>query len=132
MASHIGAFEVNRDPYNLQDWELRWLADHDCVVGIIFMNYWISPNDTPLGLRYIEQTIDHIRNVAGAGVIGLGTDFDGFTDPPDEITDMSQMPRLTRYLTCLRGESGRKYSDVDIKNILGGNALRLLTKGWGS
>ena len=132
MASHIGAFEVNRDPYNLQDWELRWLADHDCVVGIIFMNYWISPNDTPLGLRYIEQTIDHIRNVAGAGVIGLGTDFDGFTDPPDEITDMSQMPRLTRFLTCLRAESGRKYSDEDIKNILGGNALRLLTKGWGS
>ena len=133
LASHIGAFEINRDPYNLEDWELKWLADHECVAGIIFMNYWISPIDTPLGLKYIEQTISHMRNVAGVDVIGIGTDFDGFTDPPDEIVDMSQIPRLTRYLACLRdGLGSKKYSDEDIQKILGGNALRLLLSGWGS
>ncbi len=125
LASHTGAFEINRDPYNLEDWELKWFADHDCVVGIIFMNYWISPVDNSLGLKYIEQTIDHIRNVSGSQVLGIGTDFDGFTDPPDEITDMSELPRITRYLHSLN-----RYSDQELELFLGKNALRLLMNGW--
>ena len=101
------------------------------MAGVIFMNYWISPIDTELGLKYIEQTMSHIKDVAGANVIGLGTDFDGFTDPPDEIVDMSQMPRLTRHLSCLMdGVGSKKYKDEEIQNILGGNAIRLLLEGW--
>ena len=131
LSRHTGVFEINRDPYNLEDWELKWLADHDCVVGIIFMNYWISPIDNELGIKYIEQTMSHIRNIAGTGIISLGTDFDGFTDPPDEIVDMSEIPRLTRYLHCLMdGIGSRKYKDQEIEDILGANAIRLLMNGW--
>ena len=89
------------------------------------MNYWISPVDNSLGLKYIEQTIDHIRNVSGSQVLGIGTDFDGFTDPPDEITDMSELPRITRYLHSLN-----RYSDQELELFLGKNALRLLMNGW--
>lgn len=131
LSSHSGVFEINRDPYNLEDWELKWFAEHECVVGIIFMNYWLSPTDTSLGLKYIEQTMNHMKNTAGSGIIGIGTDFDGFTDPPDEITDISQLPRITRYLSSLRnGIGSKKYTDEEIKNILGGNSLRLLLDGW--
>jgi microsomal dipeptidase-like Zn-dependent dipeptidase len=126
MSSHTGCFEINRDPYNLEDWELKWIADHGGVVGVIFMNYWISPVDTPLGLKYIEQTISHMRSVAGADVVGLGTDYDGFTDPPDEMVDISELPRLTRYLASLE-----RYSDNEIKGFLGGNSLKMLMNGWG-
>lgn len=131
LSSHGGVFEINRDPYNLEDWELKWFAEHECVVGIIFMNYWLSPTDTSLGLKYIEQTMNHMKNTAGSDIIGIGTDFDGFTDPPDEITDISQLPRITRYLSSLRnGIGSKKYTDEEIKNILGGNSLRLLLDGW--
>ena len=125
ISSHTGCFEINRDPYNLEDWELKWIADHGGVVGVIFMNYWISPVDTPLGLKYIEQTISHTRDVAGANVVGLGTDYDGFTDPPDEMVDISELPRLTRYLRSLE-----RYSDDEIKGFLGGNSLNTLMNGW--
>ena len=75
--------------------------------------------------------MNHIKNTAGSGIIGIGTDFDGFTDPPDEITDISQLPRITRYLSSLRnGIGSKKYTDEEIKNILGGNSLRLLLDGW--
>ena len=37
IASHVGAFEVNRLSYNLQDWELKWLADRGGEAGIIFI-----------------------------------------------------------------------------------------------
>ena len=132
VASHIGAFGVNPDPLNLEDWEIKWLADHNCLIGIIFMNYWLSPVDTGLGLKYIEKTIDHIINIAGDQVLAIGTDFDGFTDPPDEITDISELPRLTRYLKCFRsGVDMDKYSDETIANILGRNSLRFILEGWG-
>jgi microsomal dipeptidase-like Zn-dependent dipeptidase len=124
MATHTGAFEINRVSYNLHDWELKWLADHGCAVGIIFMNYWISPVDSGLGLKYIEQTLNHIINVCGEDTASIGTDFDGFTDPPDEIVDMSELPRMTMYL------KGLDYSDRAIEKFLGLNALRVLRNGW--
>ena len=132
IASHIGAFSVNPDPLNLEDWEIKWLADHNCLIGIIFMNYWLSPIDSSLGLKHIERTIDHIINIAGDQVLCIGTDFDGFTDPPDEITDISELPRLTRYLSSLRSGIGQpKYTNETISNILGRNSLRFILEGWG-
>ena len=96
FASHVGAFGINPDPYNLEDWEIKWLADHGCALGVIFMNYWISPVDSKMGLKYLDQTISHIINVGGENVPAIGTDFDGFTDPPDEITNISELPRFTK------------------------------------
>ena len=131
VASHIGAFGVNPDPLNLADWEIKWLADHNSLMAIIFMNYWLSPVDSSLGLKYIEKTIDHVINVAGHEVLAIGTDFDGFTDPPDEITDISELPRLTRYLSCLKaGVDNDKYTPEVIKDILGRNSMRFIFEGW--
>ena len=131
ISSHAGVFEINPDPYNLHDWELEWFATHGGVLGIIFMNYWISPVDSPLGIKYIERTLEHAMKIGGSDIVGIGTDFDGFTDPPDEITDMSELPRITKYLKCLTGKGGKqKYSDEIISKFLGGNALRVLREGW--
>ncbi|MAR65980.1 MAG: hypothetical protein CL833_01890 [Crocinitomicaceae bacterium] len=131
ISSHSGVFEINPDPYNLHDWELEWFATHGGVLGIIFMNYWISPVDSPLGIKYIERTLEHAMKIGGSDIVGIGTDFDGFTDPPDEITDMSELPRITKYLKCLTGKGGKqKYSDEVIAKFLGGNALRVLKEGW--
>ena len=88
------------------------------------MNYWISQVDSGLGLKYIERTLNHIVNVCGTDVAAIGTDFDGFTDPPDELVDMSELPRITAYL------KGLDIDDEIVKKFLGQNALRLLTKGW--
>ena len=33
----------------------------------------------------------------------IGTDFDGFTDPPDEIIHMGQLPRITSHLKAVGG-----------------------------
>ena len=63
-------------------------------------------------------------NVAGEEVVGIGTDFDGFTDPPDEIVDISQLPRMTQYLMSVG------YKDETIRKFLGENALNLLLEGW--
>jgi membrane dipeptidase len=132
VATHVGAQAINPSPYNLADWEIRWLADHGGFAGVIFMNYWLMPHETRFGLNFIERTLAHFIDVGGEEVAVLGTDFDGFTDPPDDLLDASQLPRLTQRLRAARSGPGvPRYGDETIRKILGGNALRVLRAGWG-
>lgn len=125
IASHIGAYEINPSPYNLKDWELKKIADSGGVAAVIFMNYWLMPHETKRGVNFIARTIEHFVNVGGIEAVGIGTDFDGFTDPPDDLKDASELPYLTQRLLA------EGYSDEAINKILGGNALRVLRTGWG-
>jgi microsomal dipeptidase-like Zn-dependent dipeptidase len=125
IASHVGAYEINPSPYNLKDWEIKKIADMGGVVGVIFMNYWLMPHETNRGLNFIARTLDHFMNVGGADHVGIGTDFDGFTDPPDDLSDASELPKLTQRLLA------EGYTVEQIQKILGENALRVLREGWG-
>jgi membrane dipeptidase len=125
LATHVGAYEINPSPYNLQDWELKKIADSGGVAGVIFMNYWLMPHETKRGVNFISRTIGHFVQVAGVDHVGIGTDFDGFTDPPDDLKDASELPYLTQRLAA------ENYSAEAITKILGGNAMRALRQGWG-
>ena len=94
------------------------------MVGVIFMNYWLMPRESHRGLNFIVRTIDHMVNAAGIDHVGIGSDFDGFTDPPDDLKDASQLPRLTQRLLVTG------YRPEEIQKIWGGNALRVLREGW--
>jgi membrane dipeptidase len=124
-ATHVGAYEHNPTPYNLRDWEVQRLARDGGVVGVIFMPYWLVPHGHGQGLNQVARTIEHFVNIAGEDAVGLGTDFDGFTTPPEDLKDASEMPRLTQRLLS------DGYSERAVCKILGGNALRLLRDGWG-
>jgi microsomal dipeptidase-like Zn-dependent dipeptidase len=125
IASHVGAYEINPSPYNLQDWEIKKIADTGGVVGVIFMNYWLMPHETKRGLNFIAQTIKHLVDVGGIDHVGIGSDFDGFTDPPDDLKDVSELPKLTQRLLA------EEYTGEQVAKIWGGNALRVLREGWG-
>jgi len=125
VATHIGAYEYNPTPYNLRDWEVKRLARDGGMVGVIFMPYWLISHGHGQGLNDVAHTIDYFINLAGEDAVGLGTDFDGFTTPPEDLKDASEMPRLTQRLLV------DGYSEKSIGKILGGNALRVLRDGWG-
>jgi membrane dipeptidase len=125
LATHVGAYEINPDPYNLQDWELRQIAESGGAVGVIFMNYWLMPRESHRGLNFIFRTLQHFIQQAGIEHVAFGSDFDGFTDPPDDLRDASELPKLTQRLVA------EGLSPQDIKKILGANGLRVLRQGWG-
>ncbi len=125
MFTHVGAYEIDPSPYNPTDAEIKRIARDGGVVGVIFMPYWLMPKESKQGINFISRTIQHLVKVGGEDVAGIGTDFDGFTTPPDDLIDASQMPRLTQRL-LIDG-----YSREQITKILGGNALRALREGWG-
>lgn len=125
IASHVGAYEVNPSPYNLKDWEIRRIADTGGLAGVIFMNYWLMPHETRRGLNFIVRTLEHFIKVGGIDHVAVGSDFDGFTDPPDDLKDASEFPKLTQRLIA------EGWSKEEIGKILGGNILRVLRDGWG-
>jgi membrane dipeptidase len=76
-------------------------------------------------LSDVADHVDHMVKVAGIDHIGIGSDFDGITSPPEGLQDISKMPSLVAVLLK------RGYSEQDIKKILGGNYLRVIREVTG-
>ena len=71
-------------------------------------------------LKQVADHIDYIRRMAGVDHVGIGSDFDGITEVPDGLEDVSKFPDLIAEL--LR----RGWSDVDVKKVAGLNILRVM------
>jgi membrane dipeptidase len=129
IMSHVGVHAMNSHPMNPTDLEIKQIADSGGVVGIIFYNYWlICPNPPKNGLDLIFKTADHIKNIvniAGIDHVAIGSDFDGFTDPPNDINDPAMFSDLQSELK----NSG--FSDLEVEKLFKTNALRVLRDGWG-
>lgn len=69
--------------------------------------------------RVADQT-DYLRRVAGVEHIGIGGDFDGNTEWPEGLSDVSMYPNLFAELIA------RGWSDADLKLLAGENVLRAL------
>lgn len=73
----------------------------------------------------VADHIDHAVKIAGIDHVGIGSDFDGVSGPPNGLDDVSKMPALTAELMT------RGYSDRDLKKIRGGNTLRVIREVTG-
>ena len=73
----------------------------------------------------VADHIDHAVKIAGIDHVGIGSDFDGVSGPPNGLDDVSKMPALIEVLLA------RGYSDRDLKKILGGNTLRVIREVTG-
>jgi membrane dipeptidase len=85
------------------------------------MERWRVENPIERGdVGVLVDHIEHVIAVAGIDCVGLGSDYDGITTLPEGLEDVSCYPRITEELLA------RGHSAVDIRKILGGNALRAL------
>jgi membrane dipeptidase len=66
----------------------------------------------------VADHVEHVRKVAGIDHVGIGSDFDGITSTPLELTGVDTYPILLAEL--LR----RGWSDDDVKKLAGLNVLR--------
>jgi microsomal dipeptidase-like Zn-dependent dipeptidase len=113
VVSHTGVKGTCEGPRNLSDEHIRRIAAGGGVIGI---GYWdaavcdVSVAGIVAGIRYI-------RDLVGIEYIGLGSDFDGGTETP---FDTAGLALITQGLL----EGG--FSEMDIRNVMGGNVLRLL------
>ena len=88
------------------------------------MDAWMK-QQPPMPQCFVGHLVDHIDHMVklvGCEHVGLGSDYDGITYGPIQMPDVSGFPYVTQELL------NRGYSTGDIKKILGGNFLRVLTE----
>jgi len=73
----------------------------------------------------VADHIDHAVRVAGIDHVGIGSDFDGVSGPPNGLDDVSKIPALIEVLL------ERGYTERDVKKILGENYLRVIREVTG-
>ena len=118
VVSHTGVAGAASSWRNIDDEQLRAVADTNGVVGIIFAPVFLGDGITG-SARLIVKHIQHVIDVVGEDHVAIGSDFDGFVIPPSDLQDHSCMP----YLTQLMLEA--KMSETQIRKCLGRNTLRL-------
>jgi len=70
----------------------------------------------------VADQIEYVRRVAGVEHIGIGGDFDGNTEWPEGLSDVSMYPNL--FAELIR----RGWNDADLKLLAGENVLRALER----
>jgi membrane dipeptidase len=109
----LGAFEHWR---NIDDEQLRAIADRGGCVGVIFCPRYLGAD----GIEPVVKHLKHILDVVGEDVPALGSDWDGFIVPTRELADPTGLPLLTAALL----RDGLK--EETIAKILRRNVLRVL------
>jgi membrane dipeptidase len=113
LVSHTGVAGTCPGPRNLSDEHLKRIAATGGVVGIGYWDGAVCDAAVPSIVRAIRYAVDKV----GVDHVALGSDFNGATRTPFDVTGL---PQLTQGL-LLAG-----FSSSDIQAIMGGNVQRLL------
>ncbi len=117
IATHTGVDGVRRHWRNLDDPQLRAIADTGGVVGIIFSTAFLKRRDGPDDGRMIVEHMEHVAKVAGEDAVAVGSDYDGAIVPPADMAGGDCYPRLVQHM--LDG----KWTEERIRKALGANFL---------
>jgi microsomal dipeptidase-like Zn-dependent dipeptidase len=113
VVSHTGVRGTCDNQRNLTDEQLKKIAATGGVIGI---GYWDTATCGKDALA-AARAIRHAVSVVGVDHVALGSDFDGATVEPFDVTGL---PLVTEALV----EQG--FSEPEIAKIMGGNVFRLL------
>jgi membrane dipeptidase len=125
MVTFVPAFVSNE----VAQWEARGEDEAKRLTGEVAdtaelrrrMDEWEAANPRPAAtLAQVADHIEHVRKVAGADHVGIGSDFDGITYVPVGLEDVSTFPQL--FAELIR----RGWSDDDLRKLAGRNLLRAL------
>lgn len=123
LFSHVGLHELAPYDINPTAEEIKRVADTGGMVGVILMPYFLTTPKNQKGYEPVIETLRRMIDAGGTDAVGIGSDYDGFTDPPDDLREPADFPRFTERLLEVFG------SDTAEK-ILGANFLRVLKTGW--
>lgn len=146
--THSNCRAILDHPRNKTDEAIKALAAKGGVMGITGVRNFVNGSE-PTGVAQIVDHIDHVAKLVGIEHVGLGSDSDlnGYDDLPPEI--YAQLKASYKASYAFRGKIDtdgfdhplkvfdlteelirRRYSDANIRAVLGGNFLRLLTGTW--
>jgi membrane dipeptidase len=116
IVSHTGVLGAFDHWRNIDDAQLRAVADKGGVIGVIFCPRYVGGD----GLEPVVKHLKHIVDVVGEGAAALGSDWDGFIVPTKDLKDPRGLPLLTDAML----KAG--FSRAAVGKILHDNVMRVL------
>ncbi|MCU0723300.1 MAG: dipeptidase [Planctomycetes bacterium] len=129
-ASHSNAKAVADVKRNLEDWQIRAIAERGGVIGLVFYCGFLVKHGEVKRMAKPEDLLrhaDHIASVGGEACVALGTDFDGGFGPEDTVEGFSHVENLAK-LPALFRKAGWKARAVE--GLMGRNWLRVLEQAY--
>ncbi len=120
VVTHTGVSGVFAHWRNLDDAQLRTVADSGGTVGIMYHSEFLGDRIFGGRLETIVRHIEHVIHVAGEDAVSLGSDWDGSIITPRDMPTVLELPRLTQAML------DRKWSEARIRKVLGLNFLRVV------
>lgn len=119
IASHSSVQALCYHDRNLNDKQLKAIAENNGVVQVCLVDIFINKNSKKASVSDAIDHIDHIVKVAGIDHVGIGSDFDGGGGLIG-CQGANDLVNITVHLLK------RGYSEDDIAKIWGGNFLRVM------
>lgn len=120
LVTHTGVSGVHRHWRNLDDDQVRAVADTGGTIGVMYQSSFLG--DRYLG-GHASRIVDHLEHIVksvGEDHASLGSDWDGAILPPRDMPTCLELPRLVQLML------DRGWSPERIHKILGGNFLRVV------
>jgi len=134
------------------DEAIRGMAKTGGVMGVAFIRFMVREQE-PVTIEHVLDHVDYAAKLVGVEHVAVGSDLDmvGNPNPIGGGMDPKKQPNFDRYhfhtdsagkltITGLdhpkrmfdltEGLIRRRYNDADITGIIGGNAVRVLTRIW--
>jgi membrane dipeptidase len=116
IVSHTGVRGVHDVWRNIDDAQVRAIADTGGVVGVMYHSGFLGESSAEAVVRHLE----HVVKVGGEDCAALGSDWDGLIVPPRDMRTVAEFPVLVRAMRA------RGFTDERVRKIVGANYLRVV------
>ena len=116
IVSHTGVRAVHDVWRNIDDAQIRAIADTGGVVGIMYHSGFLGDSSAAAVVRHLEHVVD----VGGEDCAALGSDWDGLIVTPRDMRTVTDLPVL---LSAMRSTG---FSDDLVAKISAANYLRVV------
>ena len=120
IVTHTGVSGVHEHWRNLDDPQLRAIADSGGTIGVMYHAPFLGEGDAGTHASRVVDHLQHIVKTVGDDFASLGSDWDGAIVTPRDMPTCLELPRLVEQMLV------RRMPEETIRKILGGSYLRAL------
>jgi membrane dipeptidase len=120
IVSHTGAAAVCPSWRNVDDDQIRAIADRGGVVGVMFHRGFLARPARRASAAVVARHVAHVVDVGGEDCAAIGSDFDGMIVPPADLDSVLRLPTLVRAML------DQGLAPPVVAKVLGANYLRVV------
>jgi len=122
IVTHTGVDAVRPHWRNLDDAQIRAIAERGGVIGIMYQSSFLERALLYAHRAAIVAHLQHVIDRVGEDHAAIGTDYDGAIVPPGDLPDVTHHPLLVQDML------DRGWTEDRVRKVLGLNALRVMAE----